>query len=230
MMMMTPLRRTSKKLNLQISHQIVPVAILNFLMRWSFCQRRCVRIGVLSVPWMRKNQSHVSDLFILDFVIIIFVFVKALFSICLFYSMLSFSYPCFICYFWSLVCDYIIYINHFCGIILGGFSIIRIFVTNCKWFITFYYETISWYDSVHNKVDSRQPDSTWSSSLSNITEVAGIYQRQLSKITTMFHYPPTHNQYMCGLGLPQQKSMWTNNGTHTTLLRSSLVRHQNINQ
>ena len=78
-MMMTPSRRTSKALNLQISHQIVPVAILNFLMRWSFHQRGCVGMGVLSVPWMRRNQSHVSDLFILDFIIIVFVFVKALF-------------------------------------------------------------------------------------------------------------------------------------------------------
>ena len=30
MMMVTPLRRTSKALNLRISHQIVPVVILNF--------------------------------------------------------------------------------------------------------------------------------------------------------------------------------------------------------
>ena len=151
MMMMTPSRRTSKALNLQIGHQIVPVAILNFLMMWSFHQRRCMRMGVMSVPWMRKTQSHVSGLFILDFVIIIIVFVKALFSICFFYSMLSSSYPCFICYFQSLVCDYILYINHFCGIVLGGFSIIRIFITNCKQFITFYYETISWYDNVSHK-------------------------------------------------------------------------------
>ena len=97
MMMMTPLRRTSKVLNLLISHQIVPVAILNFLMRWSFCQRRFVRMEVLSVPWMKRNQSQVSDLFILDLVIIVFVFVKALFSICFFHSMLFFSYQCFIC-------------------------------------------------------------------------------------------------------------------------------------
>ena len=56
-------------------------------------------MGVLSFPWMRRTQSHVSGLFILDFVIIIIVLVKALFSICFFHSMLSSSYPCFICYF-----------------------------------------------------------------------------------------------------------------------------------
>ena len=39
-----------KASNLQISHQIVPVAILNFLMGWCYFQRRCVRIGVMSVP------------------------------------------------------------------------------------------------------------------------------------------------------------------------------------
>jgi hypothetical protein len=39
-----------KASNLQISHQIVPVAILNFLMGWCYYQRRCVRIGVMSVP------------------------------------------------------------------------------------------------------------------------------------------------------------------------------------
>ena len=32
-------------------------------------------MGVMSVPCMR-NQSHVSDLFILDFIIIIFVLFK----------------------------------------------------------------------------------------------------------------------------------------------------------
>jgi hypothetical protein len=79
MMMMTPSRKTPKVSNLQISHQIVSVAILNFLMRWSFCQRRCVRMGVLSVPWMRRNQSHVSDLFILNFAIIVFVLLKLCF-------------------------------------------------------------------------------------------------------------------------------------------------------
>ena len=79
MMMMTLLRRTSKVSNLQIGHQIVSVAILNFLMRWSFRQKRCVRMGALSFPWMRRAQSHVSGLFILDFIIIVFVFVKALF-------------------------------------------------------------------------------------------------------------------------------------------------------
>ena len=80
MMMMTLSRRTSKTLNLLIGHQIVSVAILNFLIRWSFRQRRCVRMGALSFPWMRRAQSHVSGLFILDFIIIIIVFsVKTLF-------------------------------------------------------------------------------------------------------------------------------------------------------
>jgi hypothetical protein len=36
-------------------------------------------MGVMSVPWMRRNQSHVSDLFILDFIIIIFVLLKLFF-------------------------------------------------------------------------------------------------------------------------------------------------------
>ena len=69
-------------------------------MRWSFRQRRCVRMGVMSVPWIR-NQSHVSHLFILDFIIIISVLFKLCFlsTICFFHSMLSFSYPCFLCYF-----------------------------------------------------------------------------------------------------------------------------------
>ena len=50
-----------------------------------FHPRRCVRMGVMSVPWMR-NQSHVSDLFILDFIIIIFVFV--------FYQLSASFIPC----------------------------------------------------------------------------------------------------------------------------------------
>ena len=36
-------------------------------------------MGALSFLWMRKAQSHVSGLFILDFVIIVIVFVKTLF-------------------------------------------------------------------------------------------------------------------------------------------------------
>ena len=65
-----------KASNLQISHQIVSVVILNFLMRWSFCQRRCMRMGALSFLWMWRAQFHVSGLFILDFIIIVIVFVK----------------------------------------------------------------------------------------------------------------------------------------------------------
>ena len=112
MMMMTPLRRTSKVLNLQIGHQTVPAAILNLLMRWSFRQRRCVRIGVLNVPWMRRNQSHVCDLFILDFIIIVFVFVKALFLSASFIpcSPLAIHASSVISRFLSVT---IIYINHF---------------------------------------------------------------------------------------------------------------------
>ena len=33
-----------------------------------------MRMGPLSFPWMRRAQSHVSGLFILDFVIIVIVF------------------------------------------------------------------------------------------------------------------------------------------------------------
>ena len=69
-----------------------------------------MRMGVLSVPWMRRNQSHVSDLFILDFIIIIIVLLKLCFSICFFYSMLPFNYPCFTCYFEILVCDYKLFV------------------------------------------------------------------------------------------------------------------------
>ena len=70
------------------------------LMRWSFRQRRCVRVGPLSFPRMRRAQSHVSGLFILDFIIsVICLLLKLCFSICLLHSMLSSSYPCFICYF-----------------------------------------------------------------------------------------------------------------------------------
>ena len=36
-------------------------------------------MGVLSVPWMRRTQSHVSNLFILDFIIIIIVLLKLCF-------------------------------------------------------------------------------------------------------------------------------------------------------
>ena len=50
------------------------------LIRWSFHQRRCVKMGVLSVSWIRRTQSHVSDLFILDFVIILIVLLKLCFS------------------------------------------------------------------------------------------------------------------------------------------------------
>ena len=110
--MMTPSRRTSKASNLQIGHQIVSVAILNFLMRWSFCQRRCVRMGVMSVPWMRRNQSHVSDLFILDLVIIIFVLLKLCFLSASFIpcSPLAIHASSVISRVYSVT---IIYINHF---------------------------------------------------------------------------------------------------------------------
>ena len=33
-----------------------------------------MRMGPLSFPWMRRARSHVSGLFILDFVIIVIVF------------------------------------------------------------------------------------------------------------------------------------------------------------
>ena len=50
------------------------------LVRWSFHQRRCVRMGPLSFPWMKRAQSHISGLFILNFVIIVIVFLlKTLF-------------------------------------------------------------------------------------------------------------------------------------------------------
>ena len=36
-------------------------------------------MGVMCVPWVRRSQSHVSDLFIFDFVIIDFVLLKLCF-------------------------------------------------------------------------------------------------------------------------------------------------------
>ena len=51
-------------------------------------------------------------------------------------------------------------------------------------------EIEDWAAQVHNKVDGWHPDGSWSSSLSTIAEVAGIYQRQLSEVNTMFQYPP----------------------------------------
>jgi hypothetical protein len=92
---MTSWRRTSKGSNLLIGHQIVSVAILNFLMRWSFRQRRCVRVGPLSFPWMRRAQSHVSGLFIFGLCHNRHcLLLKPCFSICFLHSMLSSSYPC----------------------------------------------------------------------------------------------------------------------------------------
>ena len=67
-------------------------------------------MGPLSFPCMRRAQSHVSGLFILDFVIIVIVFLKLCFSICFLHSMLSSSYPCFICYFLILVRDYTLFV------------------------------------------------------------------------------------------------------------------------
>ena len=51
-------------------------------------------------------------------------------------------------------------------------------------------EIEDWAARVCNEVDGRQPDGSWSSSPSTIAEVAGIYQRQLSEVNTMFQYPP----------------------------------------
>ena len=51
-------------------------------------------------------------------------------------------------------------------------------------------EIEDWAARVRNEVDGRHPDGSWSSSPSTITEIAGVYQRQLSEINTMFQYPP----------------------------------------
>ena len=42
-------------------------------------------MGALSFPWMKRAQSHVSGLFILDFVIIIIIFVL---KFCFFFYLL----------------------------------------------------------------------------------------------------------------------------------------------
>ena len=39
-----------------------------------FSSEECVGMGPLSFPWMRRAQSHVSGLFILNFIIIVIVF------------------------------------------------------------------------------------------------------------------------------------------------------------
>ena len=46
-----------------------------------------------------------------------------------------------------------------------------------------------WVARVRSEVDGQHLDSTWSSSLSTIAEVASIYQKQLSEVNTMFQYP-----------------------------------------
>ena len=68
-------------------------------------------MGVLSVPWMRRNQSHVSDLFILNFAIIVFVLLKLCFLSASFIpcSPLAIHASSVISRFWSVT---IIYMNH----------------------------------------------------------------------------------------------------------------------
>ena len=51
-------------------------------------------------------------------------------------------------------------------------------------------EIEDWAAQVRNEVDGWHPDGSWSSFPSTIAEVAGIYQRQLSEVNTMFQYPP----------------------------------------
>jgi hypothetical protein len=51
-------------------------------------------------------------------------------------------------------------------------------------------EIEDWAVRVRSESDARQEDGSWTSSPSNTSEVAGVFQRQLSEVNTMFSYPP----------------------------------------